>query len=123
MQSDLALYHDEVSTTRAGNQVEAVVTIRNMGAAASNERRLSMSYDQTPLDTRDDPNPVVLDNNYPVPSIPPGGKLSIRTHLALPGEFAGLKVPLYFRLSDDKADTIKSNDGTWVVVDAAGRSR
>src|SRR5262249_9144637 len=114
---------DEVSASRAGTQIWATLTVRNLGSSASGERKLRVSYDKTPLDTRDDPNPAEVDNTYTVPSIPAGGKLSFKGAVTLPAEMAHARVPLYFMLEADATDPNKSNDGTSVVVEATGKVR
>lgn len=117
LQSDLALYHDEVSTSRAGHQLWASVTVRNMGTTESIERKLSVTYDKTPRYVVDDPNPAEIDNTFTVQPIAAGGKAVVRVSLTLPVEMAKERVPIYFRLNSDASDPGKNNDGTWIMLE------
>ncbi|MBI3542381.1 MAG: bifunctional metallophosphatase/5'-nucleotidase [Deltaproteobacteria bacterium] len=123
LQSDLAIYADEVATTRGGAQIWASVLVRNLGTSESPARTLKVSYDKTPTDTRDDPNPAETDAAYTVPPIPAGGHVTMKVALTAPAGLEKAQLPVYFILNNDASDPNKSNDGTWVVVGRDGRAR
>ncbi|MBI3555399.1 MAG: 5'-nucleotidase C-terminal domain-containing protein, partial [Deltaproteobacteria bacterium] len=123
LQSDLALYHDDVVTTRSGTQVHASVTVRNLGSTTSVARQLQLTYDKTPTDFTDDPNPMPTDTIYTVPPIAAGASVVIDMKTTLPSEMASVRVPLYFTLNTDPSDPNKSNDGTWLLMERDGTSR
>ena len=123
LQSDLALYHDDIATSRKGAAVRADVTVRNLGSTDSVTRKLTFTYDKTPAYIVDDPNPAAVDNSFVVPAIPAGGRYVVHASVSLPAEMATMRVPLYFTLNTDVSDPNKSNDGTWVMLERDGTSR
>lgn len=120
LQSDLAVYHDELGVRRNGSRVDASVTVRNLGESASSVRQLKVYYDQTPRDTTDDPNVGPEYGVAAVPVVAAGQVAKVNVSLTLPSQFSGQKVPLYFVVENEGDDPNKSNDGTWTLIDSAG---
>lgn len=116
LQSDIALYHDEVMVGRDGTHVDAVVTVRNLGESASSNRELKVTYDLTPGDSADDPNPSEDLAALTIPSIAPGKKAQLKVSFELPQGLANRRVPLYFTMNRAEDDPNKSNDATWLLV-------
>lgn len=111
--ADLALYADEISSIRGGAHFSAKVKIRNMGSSTSGSRKLSVTYEKTPEDSTDDPNPSAQAMVYDVAPIVAGGWREISVDLELPGAFAKIPVPIYFALDPAGDDPITANDDAW----------
>lgn len=116
LQSDLALYSDDVVVTRAGTRVEASVRIRNLGTTASSARQLRFTYDKTPRYIVDDPNPAAPAALFAVPAVNPGDSVAIRAAVDLVEEMKTERVPLYLTLTEALDDPNKTNDGTWIMA-------
>jgi hypothetical protein len=120
LQSDLALYNDEIELDRSDMLVVARVKVRNLGSAQSGPRTLTMTYDKTPEYVVDDPNPADVGSTVTVPPIAPGESVTLRVSMNLPARMSSSRVPLYFNLDSTKDDPNKSNDGTWVMAERDG---
>lgn len=123
LQSDLGLYHDEISTSRRGGQVFAKVTVRNFGSARSVERTISVGFDKTPESAVNFPNPSDARVSFAIPPIAPGDKAVVSVALTLPLEYSKKRMPIYFWLNADRSDPNKFNDGTWLMLETDGSSR
>jgi hypothetical protein len=106
-----------VKLRRDGPAIDAAIRVRNLGAAASSPRTLTIAYDKTPSDTTDDPNPADDVVTVSVPSIPAGTSRELRVLFNLPASMADERVPLYFMLDQSKDDPNHSNDGTWALAE------